>query len=262
MEDKKDLNIPEEVQNFYKRVQLFHTGSQFLGSFKNYFYDYKSCIFQIKFLASTDKWSRPILLFLKDDALPSILLAIENLDNIIGGITKKNRYVNGHLSLPSFLNGDNLLKYDPVSQKERAQIREDLRIELDYYVSNLNEIISSSEINNSTSNPKIKTDLSVEELAGFFKILNEYDDRSPKKILKDYPTKRDLHYAVISSFSSAQAQDISLNSYETKYNSTDITAALDFWIQKFKTLNILASILQNDLLNKPDKAIKKRIKKG
>lgn len=81
---------------------------------------------------------------------------------------------------------------------------------------------------------KVKTNLNVDELAILFKILNEYD-QSDKKIIQDYNSKRELHNAVISSFTT-KTDIIGLNSYESKDNSIDQLNAVEFWVNKFRDL--------------------------
>jgi len=112
-----------------------------------------------------------------------------------------------------------------------------------------------------TAIKKIRTNLSVDEIAVLFKILNEFDDaEKSKKMLKEYPNKSELFRHIASAFSSIKENNLSEKSLDSKYGSNDQSASAEFWIAKFIELSEAAKRMAHSLNTKKDKPRNKKMK--
>ena len=271
MEGTMPKYISEEIQSFLDRLTVLSTGTKCLDDITNY--DYTGIVIKIKFLAVAPLYKTTIISFLKSTALQIIDHAFENSNQIIAGVTQKAKYgkptgikamqLYGSFN-PTHHIPDEFMGYEPVTEDDILYAKSAFLSELTYYLNHLKPIVIDTDDDTPADNAivkKIKTNLSLDELAMLFKILNEYDDAGvqQKKILQGYKIKRDLHRAVTDSFVTIGSDEINLVTYETRYGTAGQVNAVEFWSRKFLSLKKSADRLEQDLTNKRDKTrVKKR----
>lgn len=271
MEGSTSKNIPGEIQSFLDRLTVLSNGTKSMDELIDY--DFTNIVIKIKYLAVDPSYKTAVLTFLQSTALPIIDDAYLIIDQIIAGITQKVKY--GKLSsikaLQLYGNSykpenfpDEIIGYMHVTGEDIKYARALFLKELTYYSHHLSPLVNVHQVLQPNTGivikDKIKTNLNVDELAMFFKILNEYEveDRTKKKVLSDYGVKRNLHRAVVQCFSTTGSVEINFDTYETKYGTTDQLTAVDFWITKFKSLQIAATNLKLTLEDREDKSIQRK----
>ena len=277
MENVNNDLFPIEVQNFIKRLNFFECGSKYSNEL--YDFEYIPTVLKIKYLCSIPNYRDIIVPYLKYTALPIINNAYDIIDAICMGINlkgerltqeEKNSSLGEYYKLQNLkhdLHYKDFEKFVLLDKEESSYCRDRLENEFQYYFQHLEPIaegyvsINPSEIKDEKSN-KIQTNLSIDELAVLFKILNEFDDTSKgqKKIIKDVEYKRDLHKAVVATFSSVEEANVKLKTYENRYNTNDQFDAVEFWVNKFRALAVATALLNDKLLAAKDKSVKNKKK--
>lgn len=277
MENLNNDLFPIEVQNFIKRLNFFECGSKYSNEL--YDFEYIPTVLKIKYLCGLPNYKDIIVPYLKFTALPIINNAYDMFDAICMGINFKGERLTDeekNSSLAEYYKFQNIKhdlhykdfeKFVILDKEESSNCRNRLHEEFQYYFKHLEPIaegydsINSSQIKDEKLN-KIQTNLSIEELAVLFKILNEFDGTSKgqKKIIKDVKYKRDLHKAVVATFSSVEEANIKFETYENRYNTNDQFDAVEFWVKKFRALAIATGLLNDKLLSTKDKSVKNKKK--
>lgn len=270
MEITNQQSMPEEIRSFTDRLTILSNGVRYLDELIGY--DYTGIVIKIKFLAVDPHYKTAINLFLQSTAIPIIDHAYDIKDQIIAGITKKAKYAKptGIQALQLYGNNnstpylpDEFIGYDRVTNEDILHAKDIFLDELTYYSHHLKPLVKDNFEaipQGNSGRSKIKTNLSLDELAMLFKILFEYDEvgSGKKKILQVYEIKRDLHRAVSDTFITTGSDEIKLTTYENRYSTGDQIDAVDFWVDKFLTLKLSAARLKQDLIDKEDKAKAKK----
>lgn len=148
-------------------------------------------------------------------------------------------------------------------ERERILYTCEIETELSVYWCNLHELkedLLAAEEYSKTYNytdevtilpkkEKVKSTLTVPQIAVLIRILNEYDPAGLKRVMPKYGpgeiTK--LCNIIVNSFSSLRMSDISANSIQSKYYSSEELEAVDYWVDKLRELRIGALNLRQDM---------------
>jgi hypothetical protein len=238
--------IPQEVQDLTDRLKFLSCGTKQLEELFDF--DYIKTAIKIKYLLNDPVYKDSVRIFLTDTALPIIEETYEIFSQIIAGISFKKSY-------------NNSSELDKTTDEDLGYASDRLREELNYYLFHFKlkvDIVPESRLESIpiTKNNKIKTNLSIEELAALLRILKEYDkgENGNKKILKDSETNTGLFNDVVDSISSIQMNNIKASTLSNRYYSTELIKDVDFWIEKFGELKKGATRLRVNLVNSPDKS--------
>jgi len=171
--------------------------------------------------AHTTKKDIDFWLHLKDTTLEEVIKGKDNENQLISFIT--SRLVN--------FDDRNHPEFDP----HKEQIQNDF---YNYFygktiqdaIDFINEQFDISQKSDNLTTPKLKTNLSVPELATLFRELNKL-----KPGIFDTKSKAELHRFVANNFTSKKQDNISEKGIRKNFNAPDGNAA-DFWIEKMYTL--------------------------
>ncbi|HRE52538.1 MAG TPA: hypothetical protein PK339_14025 [Flavitalea sp.] len=263
-------NIPEEVNALIDRLYFLEHGTKNVEVLERF--DFKTAVYKIKFLASQPAYKMAVIEFLKSSFLPGVKFASEIFGQIIAGITHKEKYgppsqqklIDMGYSL--YQDRGNLpqkvfLGYEQVEDEDIIYAKERFSEELDFYIEQLGPLVTEGS-GVVTQRDKIKTNLSVEQLASLFKILNQYDepDKPEKRVIQQHTITK-LCNSVAQSFASKGTENINPGTLQNRYHDGSQLQAAEFWVDKFKSLQIAAANLVQDLTDKEDKPkTRKRIK--
>jgi hypothetical protein len=261
-------NIPEEVEEFWQRIRLIICKGEVINDVWNY--DYEATFFKIRFLYFNHNWKNSIKMLL-DEVLESVREALSDFEEITALYTKKINYVDEKPTFNGFMiqsGFDHPGTFRPkvsngfidITLDEKVKCKNELKEELLYYERNITELLEQTfeNRNEKGSSLRLKTGLSVDEIATLFLILNDYDDKG-KRIL-NYANKTQLFKTIAHVFETPNSNAISVRSINTKYYSSDQIQFLDFWIEKFHNLSLSARRAHQETLSKADKPGMKRKK--
>jgi hypothetical protein len=135
-------------------------------------------------------------------------------------------YTIEHFKFSSEIEGELSTYYAELEAIRNQLLSDEHSLQLQESEYDAGSLIESEEperdTNSLTKHYWIKTNLSVENIAAFFKSIYKYYPDPDTKPIKDYRTKRDFHRAVISSFLPIGEKQITLGSYESSYGSKSI----------------------------------------
>lgn len=276
MEGSNSKKIPDEIQSFIERLNFLTCGTKHLDELIDY--DFRTITLKIKFLGFDPGYKTTVINFLRSTALPIIDMAYELFDQIIGGISLKAKYgpltgikklqlYGNEYSSESFQRDvpSEFKGYEPLMDEDIMYAKERFREELDYYTEHFKLLVSEQQMAQPPGISivgKIKTNLSLEQLATFFKILNQYDEpkNAEKKVIPRHSVTK-LCDTIAQSFSSKGSENINPGTLENRYHSGEQILAAEFWVDKFKSLHISATNLVQELISKEDKPKKRKINK-
>ena len=171
--------------------------------------------------AHTSKKDIDLWLHLKDTTMEEVIKGKDNENQLISFITSR------------------LVNFDDKNQHDYNPHKE--HIQNDFYnyfygetikeaIGFINEQFETPQKTTTTEKPKLKTNLSVPELATLFRELQKL-----KPDIFDIKSKTELHRFISNNFTSKKQDNISKGSIKNNFDTPDSKAA-DFWIENMYTL--------------------------